>query len=541
MILMKQKIKFCFFCLFTAVFCISCRDVSSFPDHIKLSDWEIRTGIGWIKTEPVPWETPIEMGGPGLKGLDGFACYRISFRIPAGMRGKVLAFYTPSIDDADRAFLNGHLIGETGRVPSSVKNDNAFQSGIRLARFYRLPQHLIDYNGLNHLVLNVFDYSGKGGFAYKQQPVIGPADFYSKLSELHRFRNDIPRTVFLSFLLFICIFFSVSFYQHLKKTPLVSFYKRAVQPYLTNPLRSVRTGIMSISDTEISSRYFYGLVICLLSFFFIFSEVTFKYCFIGSEVFWFKFPAAFSMIQFSVLLAFFYPDVFGDLPGSKKNIFFFLKLISAVLTHPAIPLTFGLILLCLPAYLAWNQFTVTGISYCFCAITLLFSATAVQMLKVRKHFSEEDLSGKLKREGILRLCMIGAMGVACALWGWSFIYSHAALFQNTFLIVYMLNAMYFMITKGISLPVPVPDTGPLFTLLQNEFFLTYREAEISCLIQDGLDRDRISIHLGISKETLKKHLRSVYSKTIEKDSTVVSGKRDKLQRLTVFLNGVFKN
>lgn len=79
------------------------------------------------------------------------------------------------------------------------------------------------------------------------------------------------------------------------------------------------------------------------------------------------------------------------------------------------------------------------------------------------------------------------------------------------------------------------ETYPLFVLLQTKFGLTYQEAQICAGVDEGLARSEIASKLGIQANTLKIHLRSIYRKTIEHGRKPARISRDKLQRLTVFL------
>ena len=74
----------------------------------------------------------------------------------------------------------------------------------------------------------------------------------------------------------------------------------------------------------------------------------------------------------------------------------------------------------------------------------------------------------------------------------------------------------------------------LFLTLQKKYGMTYQEATICIHIYNGLSRDDICNIFSITPVTLKGHLRSIYSKTIEPGSMALI-RHGKLQRLTVFL------
>lgn len=79
---------------------------------------------------------------------------------------------------------------------------------------------------------------------------------------------------------------------------------------------------------------------------------------------------------------------------------------------------------------------------------------------------------------------------------------------------------------------PTIPFRPLFTLLQTRYGLTYREAEICCLVESGLGRQEIAARLGITGGVLKLHLHSIYIKCFGKEDRT----REKYQKLTVFLH-----
>lgn len=76
---------------------------------------------------------------------------------------------------------------------------------------------------------------------------------------------------------------------------------------------------------------------------------------------------------------------------------------------------------------------------------------------------------------------------------------------------------------------------PLFVILQTKFGLTYQQAQICAGVDEGLARGEISERLGIQANTLKIHLRSIYAKTVDRSVKSAQMNRDKLQRLTIFL------
>ena len=102
---------------------------------------------------PMTWEQQ------GYPDLDGFAWYRKRFNLPTELKEKDLYLVLGRIDDMDRVFLNGKLIGET----EELKGYSRFRQGEawRLLRVYRIPRDLLSSKNL--IVVEVEDTHDKGG------------------------------------------------------------------------------------------------------------------------------------------------------------------------------------------------------------------------------------------------------------------------------------------------------------------------------------------------------------------------------------------
>jgi len=81
----------------------------------------------------------------------------------------------------------------------------------------------------------------------------------------------------------------------------------------------------------------------------------------------------------------------------------------------------------------------------------------------------------------------------------------------------------------------------IFIKLQNDFGLTYQEANICELLLRGETKLDILSKLKITNGTMRNHLSEIYSKTIDLFTAEVSKDRDKLQKLTVFLGNLDKS
>ncbi|MBD3378440.1 glycoside hydrolase [candidate division KSB1 bacterium] len=115
---------------------------------------------------PGTWENE------GFPGYDGFAWYRIRFFIPKDLRSKVLYFKLGRIDDADRVYLNGNLIGGKGNFPPEYK------TAFNVKRIYFIPKGFVRFGAENTLAIKVFDHQGSGGITN------GEIGLYSRLDIL---------------------------------------------------------------------------------------------------------------------------------------------------------------------------------------------------------------------------------------------------------------------------------------------------------------------------------------------------------------------
>jgi hypothetical protein len=105
---------------------------------------------GWnFITVPGAWEHN------GFPLTDGFAWYRVRFRIPASMRDDSLLLVISGVDDADETFLNGVMVGKTGGFPPELRSE------LRSLRVYPLPRFIREEHNL--LAVRVYDMGDFGG------------------------------------------------------------------------------------------------------------------------------------------------------------------------------------------------------------------------------------------------------------------------------------------------------------------------------------------------------------------------------------------
>jgi sialate O-acetylesterase len=118
--------------------------------------WDLRRGRSenddWKKIMvPIPWEKD------GFNHMDGFAWYRKTFILPKEHEGRDLVFIGGKIDDFDKTYVNGILIGETN-------DGRRFGSSMSFSKLrkYRIPANVLR-PGENVITILVEDMGNVGG------------------------------------------------------------------------------------------------------------------------------------------------------------------------------------------------------------------------------------------------------------------------------------------------------------------------------------------------------------------------------------------
>ena len=103
----------------------------------------------------------------GVKIENGFGWYRYHITIPKSLLDKsdlkeTVDFVLGGIDDADETYLNGKLIGKTGRFP---KDEKGYQSAWSTKRVYRVKANssLVKWDADNVLAVRVYNAGDPGG------------------------------------------------------------------------------------------------------------------------------------------------------------------------------------------------------------------------------------------------------------------------------------------------------------------------------------------------------------------------------------------
>jgi GH15 family glucan-1,4-alpha-glucosidase len=98
---------------------------------------------------PTNWENQ------GYPEYDGYAWYRVRFSVPKNQLNSKLYIYLGKIDDADETFINGELIGKSGKFPPQP------ETAWNTQRCYAIPKGVLKEE--NVLAIRVHDSGGGGG------------------------------------------------------------------------------------------------------------------------------------------------------------------------------------------------------------------------------------------------------------------------------------------------------------------------------------------------------------------------------------------
>ncbi len=157
--------------IFLIILLISCKAYSN-DNAIKtiynLSGyWKFNVGdnLEWAKPafNDENWDkimVPAKWEDEGYYGLDGFAWYRKTFKMPEYYNEEMFYLYIEKIDDSDEIYINGKLVGKTGNFPPN------YISGFDYSRKYIIPKSLLNLGAMNTIAVRVFDGGGEGGIIY---------------------------------------------------------------------------------------------------------------------------------------------------------------------------------------------------------------------------------------------------------------------------------------------------------------------------------------------------------------------------------------
>jgi sialate O-acetylesterase len=145
---------------------------SGFEPDINLSGiWDFKVGddSSFLKGDKISSDAaklmvPAHWDIQGYNDFDGFAWYKKSFFLPKDFNGKDMILLLGRIDDIDQTYVNGILIGSTGKwnftdIPTDFDSNEEYQ----INRVYSVPQKLLKYGATNTIVVRVYDGFKNGG------------------------------------------------------------------------------------------------------------------------------------------------------------------------------------------------------------------------------------------------------------------------------------------------------------------------------------------------------------------------------------------
>ena len=148
--------------------------LSSIAQDVVLENAKFRVGddASWagVNVDESSWrdiKNSATWTSQGVKVENGFGWYRYHVTIPKSLLEKsdlkeTVDFVLGGIDDADETYLNGKLIGKTGRFPSDEKG---YASQWSTKRNYRVKANssLIKWDADNVLAVRVYNGGDPGG------------------------------------------------------------------------------------------------------------------------------------------------------------------------------------------------------------------------------------------------------------------------------------------------------------------------------------------------------------------------------------------
>jgi sialate O-acetylesterase len=152
------------------------------PDEPIVGVWRFATGDKPEWKDPRfddklwhPIFVPTYWEQQGYKDYDGFAWYRIRFRVGATTASRDMILLLGKIDDVDETYLNGRLIGRTGKI-HSAGDLSRYAGEYERLRAYTVPAGVLTAVDENVIAVRVHDpwrnggiYQGPIGFVRREK------------------------------------------------------------------------------------------------------------------------------------------------------------------------------------------------------------------------------------------------------------------------------------------------------------------------------------------------------------------------------------
>lgn len=161
------------------------KGASKEPSSLDLEgEWLFRKGDNpaWAKPDynDSKWDK-IEVPGPWeilYTDYDGFGWYRLHFNVPVGAAKEPLFLLLGRIDDADEVYLNGIMIGKSGKMPPQ------FLTAWSRKRQYIITPDMINHGGENVLAIRVYDKIWQGGIVRRPVKILNTSGLVSYFKEM---------------------------------------------------------------------------------------------------------------------------------------------------------------------------------------------------------------------------------------------------------------------------------------------------------------------------------------------------------------------
>jgi len=150
-------------------------------DEVRWKEYDYND-YNW-KNIMVPGQWEIQ----GYKDYDGFAWYRKKVFIPSKYRGQKLMLILGKIDDLDESYINGKLVGKTGRIYDDTFWIEVSNEWLEI-RTYEIEPDNIYFGQENLIAVRVYDGLVQGGI-YDGPVGITSYDNYRKWSRTDKKRK----------------------------------------------------------------------------------------------------------------------------------------------------------------------------------------------------------------------------------------------------------------------------------------------------------------------------------------------------------------
>jgi sialate O-acetylesterase len=159
--------------------------------------WKFHTGNdrNWKSTviNDEDWKTinvPSAWENEGYEDYDGYAWYRLEFKLPANFDTRDLYLSLGKIDDIDEVYLNGESAGD---VYDLRRNYFSRGSGweYSVPRIYKIKEGLLNKSGTNTIAVKVYDGQGLGGIYEGPVGIMSAANSrrYNSLHHSHSYNS----------------------------------------------------------------------------------------------------------------------------------------------------------------------------------------------------------------------------------------------------------------------------------------------------------------------------------------------------------------